>query len=610
MRSVYGMETSLVRRLAPAFLLLCMLFATLRSNAATYYVSPTGSNLRGDGSANKPWQTISHATGKMTAGDVLILKDGVYSNSKLENAISPPSGTPEHYTVVKAENDWKAIIDGQGFRAFSSYPVHIRNKSYIQVEGIKIRNGTSDVAVEIAHSSYIKILRTSIKSGVSAEATYGIAISIGGACHHILVEDTWITGSMANGVMIFGADTGGPNKVILRRVVVRWDYMNTNQPLAGFTVNGQTEQPNTRDILLQNDISLDFNDHGRASNPQDAFSSDRIWQNIQYYGNIALNLGPPWLGFAGAGYGGSGNKSYANDVAWGVNTAFRASGSTPSFSQAIAGNSAVGFVAYGDGTYKNSLFINNANPNVGGSASYNDFSSSGIVPPGTGNRTNDPKLQFLVRTTDTGTGESGAKRGATIEKRYGISGTLWDEPGFDQLSSESLWPWPFEDQIKADFAEKDDPPKGAFPAVNNTKRGFAADGKGLYGGPITLTSYIWEALGNPCPAEICKGATFSEDKVPPAILIASPATEAKVSGIVTVTATATDNVSVVGVQFLINNKPLGAEVTTVPYSVVWDTTRVEEGPYTLSARVRDAAGNTAVATSVQVTVTKPKANNP
>jgi len=37
----------------------------------------------------------------------------------------------------------------------------------------------------------------------------------------------------------------------------------------------------------------------------------------------------------------------------------------------------------------------------------------------------------------------------------------------------------------------------------NAKRGFAGDGNGLYGGSITLTSYIWEYLGNPCPSDIC-----------------------------------------------------------------------------------------------------------
>jgi len=38
-------------------------------------------------------------------------------------------------------------------------------------------------------------------------------------------------------------------------------------------------------------------------------------------------------------------------------------------------------------------------------------------------------------------------------------------------------------------------------AVDST-RGFAAAGTGLYGGPITLTSYVWEAAGNALPAGI------------------------------------------------------------------------------------------------------------
>jgi hypothetical protein len=72
---------------------------------------------------------------------------------------------------------------------------------------------------------------------------------------------------------------------------------------------------------------------------------------------------------------------------------------------------------------------------------------------------------------------------------------LWGEPGYDSLLSEPLWPFPNEDVVKNTM--------GAWTYMNNGKRGFCADGNGLYGGPITLTSYIWEYLGNPCPPEIC-----------------------------------------------------------------------------------------------------------
>src|SRR5262249_61826818 len=46
---------------------------------------------------------------------------------------------------------------------------------------------------------------------------------------------------------------------------------------------------------------------------------------------------------------------------------------------------------------------------------------------------------------------------------------------------------------------------------------------------------------------------------------------------------------------------LGAEDTTAPYSVSWNTTSVANGTYTLAAVARDAAGNTATS-AVSVTV--------
>src|SRR5438067_12630770 len=60
--------------------------------------------------------------------------------------------------------------------------------------------------------------------------------------------------------------------------------------------------------------------------------------------------------------------------------------------------------------------------------------------------------------------------------------------------------------------------------------------------------------------------------------------------------------AVVGVQFLLDGASLGAEDTFSPYSISWNTTGVTDGTHVLSARARDAAGNTALATNVSVTV--------
>jgi|GEM_PF-2298707 len=99
------------------------------------------------------------------------------------------------------------------------------------------------------------------------------------------------------------------------------------------------------------------------------------------------------------------------------------------------------------------------------------------------------------------------------------------------------------------------------------------------------------------------------DTTPPTVAMTAPASAATVSGSVAVSATASDNVGVVGVQFLLDGSNLGAEDTASPYSVTWNTTTAANGSHTLSARARDAAGNTSTA-SVTVTVSNPDITPP
>ena len=92
------------------------------------------------------------------------------------------------------------------------------------------------------------------------------------------------------------------------------------------------------------------------------------------------------------------------------------------------------------------------------------------------------------------------------------------------------------------------------------------------------------------------------DSTPPTVSITAPANGAQVADAITVTATAADNTGVNGVQFLVDGNPIGAEDTTAPYGVQWDSRTVGNGGHTLTARARDAAGNTATSTGVNVTV--------
>src|SRR5207249_5379466 len=67
-----------------------------------------------------------------------------------------------------------------------------------------------------------------------------------------------------------------------------------------------------------------------------------------------------------------------------------------------------------------------------------------------------------------------------------------------------------------------------------------------------------------------------------------------------------------GVQFLLDGANLGAEVTSGPYSVSWDTTTASNGSHTLTARARDAAGNATTSNAVTATVSNgsPPDNTP
>jgi len=92
------------------------------------------------------------------------------------------------------------------------------------------------------------------------------------------------------------------------------------------------------------------------------------------------------------------------------------------------------------------------------------------------------------------------------------------------------------------------------------------------------------------------------DTAPPTVSITSPASGATVAGTITVTANASDDCGVAGVQFKLDGANLGAEATTSPYAVSWNTTTASNGSHTLTAVARDGVGNSTTSTPVTVTV--------
>jgi hypothetical protein len=98
--------------------------------------------------------------------------------------------------------------------------------------------------------------------------------------------------------------------------------------------------------------------------------------------------------------------------------------------------------------------------------------------------------------------------------------------------------------------------------------------------------------------------TFAQalvDTVKPVVAITSPANGATVSGTISVTASATDNVKVSSVQFTLDGTNLGSAITSSPYTYLWNTTLASNGSHTIAAIARDPSGNSSTA-SISVTV--------
>lgn len=98
------------------------------------------------------------------------------------------------------------------------------------------------------------------------------------------------------------------------------------------------------------------------------------------------------------------------------------------------------------------------------------------------------------------------------------------------------------------------------------------------------------------------------DTTPPTVDVTNPADGATVSGVVTITAVASDDVGVSQVDFYLNDVLVGTD-SSAPYEYSWNTLG-SAPPVAIKAVAADAAGNTATDDDTAVTVTTPTDSTP
>ena len=121
-------------------------------------------------------------------------------------------------------------------------------------------------------------------------------------------------------------------------------------------------------------------------------------------------------------------------------------------------------------------------------------------------------------------------------------------------------------------------------------------------GSHTVTAKASDAAGNSSTA----AETITVSNLPPAgdstaptIAILSPANGASVSGAVSVTVKAQDNVGVVRVELYVDGA-LSASSAAAPFTTAWSANRAKKGSHTLQTRAYDAAGNVGVSAAITV----------
>ncbi len=125
---------------------------------------------------------------------------------------------------------------------------------------------------------------------------------------------------------------------------------------------------------------------------------------------------------------------------------------------------------------------------------------------------------------------------------------------------------------------------------------------GLTAGTYYYRVTAEDAAGNVSGPSNEASGTATSDTTAPTVALTAPAGGATVVGTTNVSANASDNVAVAGVQFKLDGANLGAEDTAAPFTIAWDTRTATNGSHQLTAVARDASGNQATSAPILVTV--------
>ena len=144
---------------------------------------------------------------------------------------------------------------------------------------------------------------------------------------------------------------------------------------------------------------------------------------------------------------------------------------------------------------------------------------------------------------------------------------------------------------------------GAYALATGTSNWtFSLNTLSLTNGSHTIAAKAWDMAGNTALVSI----TSIVNNRGPTLVIISPANGATISGLITVSGTASDTVSISSVAVSVDGGAYALATGTSNWTFILDTTSLPNGSHTITAKAWDVSGNTAL---VSITVAPPGAPN-
>ncbi|HRK40797.1 MAG TPA: Ig-like domain-containing protein [Candidatus Saccharibacteria bacterium] len=128
---------------------------------------------------------------------------------------------------------------------------------------------------------------------------------------------------------------------------------------------------------------------------------------------------------------------------------------------------------------------------------------------------------------------------------------------------------------------------------------FSVNTSTLSVGSHTLRTRAYDAANNFTTSSLV--TVNITDATAPAVSLTAPANNSTQSGTITLSATATDNIGVARVDFLVDSTVIGSDSSS-PYTLSMNTSQYSNGTHTLVARAYDAANNVTSSASRTITI--------